>query len=70
MAFLAEVHPSPCHRVDGWGLNLSRALGDFHYKAREPSFPSHGSLHNQSDPDRFWLRRATYRLNRMNRLVF
>eukprot|EP00929_Paragymnodinium_shiwhaense_P056742 TRINITY_DN28403_c0_g2_i1.p1 TRINITY_DN28403_c0_g2~~TRINITY_DN28403_c0_g2_i1.p1 ORF type:complete len:466 (+),score=87.05 TRINITY_DN28403_c0_g2_i1:96-1493(+) len=28
------VHPSPCHRVDGWGLNLSRALGDFHYKAR------------------------------------
>eukprot|EP00932_Pfiesteria_piscicida_P000024 SRR837773.1002.p1 GENE.SRR837773.1002~~SRR837773.1002.p1 ORF type:complete len:470 (+),score=36.48 SRR837773.1002:118-1410(+) len=24
----------PCHRVDGWGLNLSRALGDFHYKAR------------------------------------
>merc|ERR1712087_901328 len=25
----------PCHRVDGWGLNLSRALGDFHYKARE-----------------------------------
>lgn len=25
----------PCYRVDGWGLNLSRALGDFHYKARE-----------------------------------
>jgi len=25
----------PCHRVDGWGLNLSRALGDFHYKANE-----------------------------------
>jgi serine/threonine protein phosphatase PrpC len=25
----------PCFRVDGWGLNLSRALGDFHYKARE-----------------------------------
>eukprot|EP00913_Durusdinium_trenchii_P030653 g28708.t1 len=24
----------PCHRIDGWGLNLSRALGDFHYKAR------------------------------------
>lgn len=24
----------PCHRVDGSGLNLSRALGDFHYKAR------------------------------------
>mmetsp|Transcript_153650 Transcript_153650/g.491301 ORF Transcript_153650/g.491301 Transcript_153650/m.491301 type:complete len:502 (-) Transcript_153650:148-1653(-) len=24
----------PCYRVDGWGLNLSRALGDFHYKAR------------------------------------
>jgi len=24
----------PCHRVDGWGLNLSRALGDFHYKSR------------------------------------
>lgn len=23
----------PCHRIDGWGLNLSRALGDFHYKA-------------------------------------
>ncbi|CAE7799552.1 PPM1B [Symbiodinium sp. CCMP2592] len=25
----------PCHRIDGWGLNLSRALGDFHYKANE-----------------------------------
>merc|ERR1719213_192775 len=25
----------PCFRVDGWGLNLSRALGDFHYKARD-----------------------------------
>lgn len=25
----------PCHRVDGWGLNLSRALGDFHYKAND-----------------------------------
>lgn len=25
----------PCHRIDGWGLNLSRALGDFHYKARD-----------------------------------
>lgn len=24
----------PCYRIDGWGLNLSRALGDFHYKAR------------------------------------
>mmetsp|Transcript_44348 Transcript_44348/g.125223 ORF Transcript_44348/g.125223 Transcript_44348/m.125223 type:complete len:467 (-) Transcript_44348:40-1440(-) len=24
----------PCHRIDRWGLNLSRALGDFHYKAR------------------------------------
>mmetsp|Transcript_60062 Transcript_60062/g.127217 ORF Transcript_60062/g.127217 Transcript_60062/m.127217 type:complete len:439 (-) Transcript_60062:149-1465(-) len=24
----------PCHRIDGWGLNLSRALGDFYYKAR------------------------------------
>lgn len=24
----------PCHRVDGWGLNLSRALGDFYYKQR------------------------------------
>jgi len=24
----------PCHRVDGWGLNLSRAFGDFHYKSR------------------------------------
>ncbi|CAK0830317.1 unnamed protein product [Prorocentrum cordatum] len=24
----------PCERIDGWGLNLSRALGDFHYKAR------------------------------------
>mmetsp|Transcript_120663 Transcript_120663/g.341848 ORF Transcript_120663/g.341848 Transcript_120663/m.341848 type:complete len:389 (+) Transcript_120663:128-1294(+) len=22
-----------CHRIDGCGLNLSRALGDFHYKA-------------------------------------
>jgi len=28
----------PCHRIDGWGLNLSRALGDFHYKAR-PDLP-------------------------------
>lgn len=25
----------PCHRVDGWGLNLSRALGDFHYKSND-----------------------------------
>jgi len=25
----------PCYRVDCWGLNLSRALGDFHYKANE-----------------------------------
>jgi len=25
----------PCVRIDGWGLNLSRALGDFHYKARD-----------------------------------
>jgi len=24
----------PCYRVDGWGLNLSRAFGDFHYKGR------------------------------------
>lgn len=24
-----------CYRVDGWGLNLSRALGDFHYKAND-----------------------------------
>jgi len=24
----------PCYRVDGWGLNLSRAFGDFHYKRR------------------------------------
>merc|ERR1712107_80277 len=24
----------PCYRVDGWGLNLSRALGDFYYKSR------------------------------------
>lgn len=24
----------PCYRVDGWGLNLSRAFGDFHYKQR------------------------------------
>eukprot|EP00927_Polykrikos_kofoidii_P042612 TRINITY_DN3663_c0_g2_i1.p1 TRINITY_DN3663_c0_g2~~TRINITY_DN3663_c0_g2_i1.p1 ORF type:complete len:510 (-),score=67.72 TRINITY_DN3663_c0_g2_i1:127-1575(-) len=31
---VAMLHPSPCHRVDGVGLNLSRALGDFHYKAR------------------------------------
>lgn len=28
----------PCHRIDGWGLNLSRALGDFHYKSR-PDLP-------------------------------
>merc|ERR1712190_700614 len=25
----------PCQWIDGWGLNLSRALGDFHYKARD-----------------------------------
>lgn len=25
----------PCFRVDGCGLNLSRAFGDFHYKARD-----------------------------------
>lgn len=31
--FVAAV--GPCQRIDGWGLNLSRALGDFHYKARE-----------------------------------
>eukprot|EP00927_Polykrikos_kofoidii_P042611 TRINITY_DN3663_c0_g1_i1.p1 TRINITY_DN3663_c0_g1~~TRINITY_DN3663_c0_g1_i1.p1 ORF type:complete len:491 (-),score=68.92 TRINITY_DN3663_c0_g1_i1:169-1641(-) len=31
---VAMVHPSPCHRVDGVGLNLARALGDFHYKSR------------------------------------
>lgn len=31
--FVAAV--GPCMRVDGWGLNLSRALGDFHYKARD-----------------------------------
>jgi serine/threonine protein phosphatase PrpC len=30
--FVAAV--GPCQRIDGWGLNLSRALGDFHYKAR------------------------------------
>jgi len=30
----------PCYRVDGWGLNLSRALGDFHYKARDDLPPS------------------------------
>merc|ERR1712007_8127 len=24
----------PCYRIDGYGLNLSRALGDFHYKSR------------------------------------
>ncbi|CAE7029401.1 unnamed protein product [Symbiodinium sp. KB8] len=30
----------PCYRIDGWGLNLSRALGDFHYKAREDLLPS------------------------------
>lgn len=31
--FVAAV--GPCQRIDGWGLNLSRALGDFHYKARD-----------------------------------
>lgn len=31
--FVGQV--GPCVRVDGWGLNLSRALGDFHYKARD-----------------------------------
>lgn len=30
----------PCHRVDGWGLNLSRALGDFYYKGRN-DLPAH-----------------------------
>lgn len=29
----------PCYRVDGWGLNLSRAFGDFHYKARSDLEP-------------------------------
>merc|ERR1719329_1825957 len=29
----------PCHRIDGWGLNLSRALGDFHYKATDHLAP-------------------------------
>mmetsp|Transcript_18679 Transcript_18679/g.33749 ORF Transcript_18679/g.33749 Transcript_18679/m.33749 type:complete len:404 (+) Transcript_18679:93-1304(+) len=29
------VRAGVCHRIDGWGLNLSRALGDFHYKARD-----------------------------------
>mmetsp|Transcript_67156 Transcript_67156/g.187964 ORF Transcript_67156/g.187964 Transcript_67156/m.187964 type:complete len:458 (-) Transcript_67156:74-1447(-) len=29
----------PCHRIDRWGLNLSRALGDFHYKARPDLSP-------------------------------
>jgi len=29
----------PCHRIDGWGLNLSRALGDFHYKGRHDLRP-------------------------------
>lgn len=29
----------PCQRIDGWGLNLSRALGDFHYKARKDLLP-------------------------------
>merc|ERR1711920_1119421 len=31
--FVGQV--GPCQRIDGWGLNLSRALGDFHYKARD-----------------------------------
>jgi serine/threonine protein phosphatase PrpC len=31
--FVAAV--GPCQRIDGWGLNLSRALGDFHYKAND-----------------------------------
>eukprot|EP00929_Paragymnodinium_shiwhaense_P023763 TRINITY_DN1479_c0_g1_i1.p1 TRINITY_DN1479_c0_g1~~TRINITY_DN1479_c0_g1_i1.p1 ORF type:complete len:549 (+),score=100.77 TRINITY_DN1479_c0_g1_i1:63-1709(+) len=29
----------PCYRVDGWGLNLSRAFGDFHYKNRSDLAP-------------------------------
>ena len=29
----------PCYRVDGWGLNLSRAFGDFHYKDRSDLQP-------------------------------
>lgn len=29
----------PCYRIDGWGLNLSRALGDFHYKSRSDLKP-------------------------------
>mmetsp|Transcript_117834 Transcript_117834/g.334071 ORF Transcript_117834/g.334071 Transcript_117834/m.334071 type:complete len:494 (-) Transcript_117834:104-1585(-) len=36
--FVAPV--GPCQRIDGWGLNLSRALGDFHYKARDDLPPS------------------------------
>jgi len=39
----------PCYRIDGWGLNLSRALGDFHYKAREDLLASEQKV--SAEPD-------------------
>lgn len=45
----------PCHRLDGWGLNLSRALGDFHYKAREDLPPGEQKVSNNPDVQIFEL---------------
>jgi len=39
----------PCWRVDGWGLNLSRAFGDCHYKSRSDLPP--GEQKVSSEPD-------------------
>jgi len=39
----------PCARIDGWGLNLSRALGDFHYKAREDLAASQQKVSSMPD---------------------
>lgn len=59
--FVAPV--GPCERIDGWGLNLSRALGDFHYKAREDLLPEEQKVcavpdiecHEVTDEDEFLL---------------
>ncbi|CAJ1434115.1 unnamed protein product [Effrenium voratum] len=39
----------PCQRIDGWGLNLSRALGDFHYKSRSDLAPSEQKVSIEPD---------------------
>lgn len=45
--FVAAV--GPCQRIDGWGLNLSRALGDFHYKARADLSGAEQKVSNMPD---------------------